>query len=310
MNKIIFCTLMMLVYLLASCQSGLSGGDFEIKTRQDSLSYAYGVSAITGGAQAMKSLGITMNIDEYKKGYEFAQAQGKDYDSTPNMKALSDLSRELQMRQGKPFTDADMPTTNIDSFSYAYGIYNSSTYVSCDFEVNIDATCAGMADAYAGSAKLGDDQALQLAQAFNQELSMAMQAEAGKAAEKNLAEGKAFLEENKTKDGVITTASGLQYKVLKKGTGTVYPKATDRVSVNYAGRLIDGTHFDGDMDGAPITHNVNGFVDGWIEALQLMQVGDRFELYVPSELAIDMIRIRPMDILLLFIMCTSIRLYH
>lgn len=284
MNKIIFCSALMLVYIMTSCQSGLSG-DFEMQTRQDSLSYAYGVSAITGGAQAMKTLGITMNVDEYRKGYEFAQANGKDYDYKDEMNPLRNLGRELQMRQGKAFTDEDGPTTSIDSFSYAYGIFNSSTYVSCGYEVNIDATCQGMTDAYAGTAKLGDDQVLKLAQAFNQDLSTAMRAEDAKAGEQNLAEGQAFLAENKTKPGVMTTASGLQYKVLKKGTGAVTPSATDEVTVHYAGRLIDGTPFDSSTDGDPITYPVNGFVAGWIEALQLMNVGDKFELYVPSELA-------------------------
>ncbi|MGL5730149.1 MAG: FKBP-type peptidyl-prolyl cis-trans isomerase, partial [Bacteroidales bacterium] len=110
------------------------------------------------------------------------------------------------------------------------------------------------------------------------------QEEARKAAEAaiaNKAAGDKFLAENKTKEGVQTTASGLQYKVVTKGNGKA-PAATDRVKVNYKGTLIDGTEFDSGND---VVFGVNQVIPGWTEALQLMPVGSKYILYIPSDIA-------------------------
>ncbi|MEO8429807.1 MAG: FKBP-type peptidyl-prolyl cis-trans isomerase, partial [Verrucomicrobiota bacterium] len=100
-----------------------------------------------------------------------------------------------------------------------------------------------------------------------------------------LEKGEAFLKQNATKEGVKTTPSGLQYKVLKEGAGKT-PKATDTVEVNYRGTLIDGTEFDSSYKrGQPYTTSVMGVVKGWTEALQMMKVGSKWQLFIPSELA-------------------------
>ena len=105
-------------------------------------------------------------------------------------------------------------------------------------------------------------------------------------AQKNLTQGKAFLAENKTKEGVITTDSGLQYKVLHKGEGTVHPKASNTVKVHYHGTLIDGTIFDSSVDrGEPISFALNRVIKGWTEGLQLMTIGDKFRFFIPANLA-------------------------
>ena len=97
--------------------------------------------------------------------------------------------------------------------------------------------------------------------------------------------GEAFLAENAKKPGVITTASGLQYKIIKSGTGPS-PQLTDRVTVHYEGKLIDGTIFDSSIQrGQPITFPVNGVIPGWVEALQLMKVGAQWQLFIPAKLA-------------------------
>ncbi len=97
--------------------------------------------------------------------------------------------------------------------------------------------------------------------------------------------GEAFLAANGKEPGVITTASGLQYKIIKSGTGES-PKATDSVKVNYEGRLIDGTIFDSSIQrGEPATFPVNRVIPGWTEALQLMKVGDKWQLFIPANLA-------------------------
>jgi FKBP-type peptidyl-prolyl cis-trans isomerase FklB len=104
--------------------------------------------------------------------------------------------------------------------------------------------------------------------------------------EKNLQAGKEFLAKNKKREGVITTESGLQYEVLKKGKEGKKPTDKDTVKTHYHGTLIDGTVFDSSEErGEPISFQVNGVIAGWTEALQLMNVGDRFKLYVPSDLA-------------------------
>lgn len=104
-------------------------------------------------------------------------------------------------------------------------------------------------------------------------------------ADKNKEEGDAFLAENGKKEGVITTASGLQYEVLTEGTGPI-PQKTDRVQVNYAGKLLDGTEFDSSYKrGKPSTFGVTGVIAGWTEALQMMKAGSKWRLYVPSDLA-------------------------
>jgi len=97
--------------------------------------------------------------------------------------------------------------------------------------------------------------------------------------------GKKFLEENGKKEGVVTTASGLQYEVIKKADGA-QPKATDVVTVHYEGKLTDGTVFDSSVErGSPIDLPVSGVIPGWVEGLQLMHVGEKYKLYIPSELA-------------------------
>lgn len=103
--------------------------------------------------------------------------------------------------------------------------------------------------------------------------------------EKMKAKGVAFLEENKTKEGVKTTASGLQYRVINSGAGKM-PTAEQSVTVHYTGKLIDGTVFDSSVErGEPATFGVSQVIDGWTEALQLMKEGDKWELFIPSDLA-------------------------
>lgn len=97
--------------------------------------------------------------------------------------------------------------------------------------------------------------------------------------------GKKFLEDNAKRDGVVTTESGLQYEVVKKADGA-QPKATDVVTVHYEGKLTDGSVFDSSVErGSPIDLPVNGVIPGWVEGLQLMHVGEKYKLYIPSELA-------------------------
>jgi FKBP-type peptidyl-prolyl cis-trans isomerase FklB len=121
--------------------------------------------------------------------------------------------------------------------------------------------------------------------AFQDQLRKDAQAKMEKAAQANVAKGKKFLADNAKKEGVKTTKSGLQYKVVKSGSGKT-PKLNDRVTTHYRGTLIDGTEFDSSYKrNQPATFPVNGVISGWTEALQLMKEGDKWQLFIPSDLA-------------------------
>jgi FKBP-type peptidyl-prolyl cis-trans isomerase FklB len=174
-----------------------------------------------------------------------------------------------------------------DKVSYSIGLNigrnlaNDLKKQSIDVDPNI--LTKGIQDALAGAKPLLTDQEIQETMVAFQKEMMAKWEEIGK---KNKAEGEAFLTENKKKEGVKTLPSGLQYKVIKAGTGKK-PKADDTVTVNYRGTLINGAEFDSsDKRGQPATFPVSGgIIRGWTEALQLMGEGAKWELFIPSNLA-------------------------
>ena len=179
-------------------------------------------------------------------------------------------------------------STKSDSLSYAFGIniYNSLLADSVKLDPVIIAKA--MLDAEKDKAFMDDNMARERIYAYINEREqdrMEQQAEMNKELYKDMiAEGEAFLEKNKDAEGVIVTPSGLQYKVIKMGTGPK-PTAEDVVRVHYTGTLIDGTKFDSSVDrGEPAEFMVNGVIPGWVEALQLMPVGSKFMLYLPSDL--------------------------
>jgi FKBP-type peptidyl-prolyl cis-trans isomerase FklB len=173
-----------------------------------------------------------------------------------------------------------------DKVSYSIGLNigrnlaNDLKKQSIDIDPNILAK--GIQDALAGAKPLLTDQEIQETMvAFQKE----MMAKLEEMAKKNKADGEAFLAENKKKEGVRTLPSGLQYKVIKAGTGKK-AKADDTVTANYRGTLIDGTEFDSSYKrGQPATFSVSGVIPGWTEALQLMEEGAKWQLFIPSNLA-------------------------
>ncbi len=148
--------------------------------------------------------------------------------------------------------------------------------------ISLDAVIAGIRDAFGGVASQVSPEDLNASFAVIRER---MQAEAQRKAEAAAGEGKAFLAENAKRDGVTTLESGLQYEILTAGEGAK-PTAEDQVRTHYHGTLIDGTVFDSSYQrGQPAEFPVGGVIAGWTEALQLMGVGSKWRLYVPSELA-------------------------
>lgn len=173
-----------------------------------------------------------------------------------------------------------------DKASYAIGTSIGSSITRDDMDLNLELVFQGIRDVVEDKPRRLTDEQLQAAMAtFEEELQKRRQARSAAAADVNAREGKAFLTENTKKPGVVTLPSGLQYKVLKQGTGAT-PTAQDTVKTHYRGRLIDGTEFDSSYSrGEPATFPVGRVIPGWTEALQKMKVGDKWELYIPSNLA-------------------------
>lgn len=180
--------------------------------------------------------------------------------------------------------------TNRDKASYSLGVNVGRSFHRSSLapkDVNGTAFLQGLRDALADKNLLLTDQEMQAALASLQtELRKEVEAKDALLAAPNRKKGAAFLVENKSKDGVVTLPDGLQYKILKAGDGPK-PSATDVVNCKYRGTLIDGTEFDGtDKRGdQPAKFPVNGVIKGWTEALQLMPVGSKWQLYIPPDLA-------------------------
>ena len=168
-----------------------------------------------------------------------------------------------------------------DKVSYSFGLNFGTNLKQQNVEVNSDAFVAGLKDGLSGKAPLlTQEQIRETMLAFEKEMEQKQAA----IAQKNAADGEKFLGDNKNKPGIKTTASGLQYKVEKEGSGES-PKETDTVTVNYRGTLVDGTEFDSSYKrGQPASFPVNGVIPGWTEALQLMKPGAKYQLFIPAKL--------------------------
>ena len=167
-----------------------------------------------------------------------------------------------------------------DKVSYAVGLSIAESLKSQQLGgLDLDLLKEGIQDIFdQRELKINPQEANGLIQAYLEEANSAAFGE-------NKEKGIAFLEENKNKDGVSVTASGLQYEIIQDGTGNK-PSSTDNVTVHYHGTLIDGTVFDSSTErGTPASFGVNQVIPGWTEALQLMSVGAKFKLYIPQELA-------------------------
>jgi FKBP-type peptidyl-prolyl cis-trans isomerase len=186
----------------------------------------------------------------------------------------------------KPEAKAPDLNTFEQKISYVFGREIGQSFQEAPTKVDLDAFMRGIQDAMGKRPSLISTEEEEKAKT---EFSAKMQEEQAKrvaaVAEKNLKDEEAFLAKNKSEPGVVTTASGLQYQVIQEGTGAAL-KATDRVKVHYRGSLIDGTEFDSSYSrNEPAEFEVGGVIPGWTEGLQLMKVGGKYRLWVPSKLA-------------------------
>lgn len=176
-----------------------------------------------------------------------------------------------------------------DSLSYALGVNIAGSFENAKIdEINYKAMARAIQDFFSKDSskiKMNDEEAVKYIQDFFNRREMRL-------AQENLEASNKFLDENKTKEGVVVDSSGLQYKIIEEGTGLM-PTAEDVVKVHYKGTLIDGTQFDSSYDrGEPAQFKLNQVIPGWTIALQKMKVGSKFILYIPSNLAYGE-RVRP-----------------
>jgi FKBP-type peptidyl-prolyl cis-trans isomerase FklB len=187
------------------------------------------------------------------------------------------------------FSDPEKPQSQIDRVSYTIGVDIGRNSRMQGIQLNPEKLMRGLKDGL----KEGDNYLLtqeEMREAmiqFQQDLQQQQEKRQRELAEKNAKEGREFLAKNAKQKGVKTTKSGLQYKVIKEGPkGGKSPNATDSVVTHYTGKLLDGTVFDSSVErGQPATFPLTGVIKGWTEALQMMKPGDKWELYIPADLA-------------------------
>lgn len=180
-----------------------------------------------------------------------------------------------------------MDNMQLDKISYALGLSMGNNFKASGInDININDFADGVAAVFAGAKpKMTYDEAKVVIREFFSEMEARQKQEAAKLADINAKAGKDFLAENAKRPEVLTTASGLQYEIIKDGDGAK-PSPNDQVEVHYTGKLIDGTVFDSSEErGVPATFGVTQVIPGWVEALQLMKAGSRWRLYIPSDLA-------------------------
>jgi FKBP-type peptidyl-prolyl cis-trans isomerase FklB len=200
------------------------------------------------------------------------------------------LCGSLALAQGTPPAGAAAPlkplTTLNQQASYAIGLDFGQRLARDGAPIDLDAINRGFRDGLTGGKpELSDEQIQAAMEKFISALQAKRDEQAKGLADKNKKEGAAFLAANAKKPGVKQTASGLQYKVLKSGTGAT-PKKTDAVRVHYHGTFLDGSVFDSSVERkTPAEFGVGDVIAGWTEALQLMKVGDKWQLFIPSDLA-------------------------
>jgi len=170
--------------------------------------------------------------------------------------------------------------------NYSLGYQIGGDFKRQNVELNADAVVKGMQDALSGSEPMMSPEDMNaMLMELKRKVVADQRAQRRESELKIQAEGEKFLEENAKKPGVVTTASGLQYKILEPGSGK-NPGPTDEVTVNYRGTLINGREFDSSYSkGKPATFPLNGVIKGWTEGLQLVKPGGKIELFIPSRLA-------------------------
>ncbi|MDI5919418.1 FKBP-type peptidyl-prolyl cis-trans isomerase [Halomonas sp. LR5S13] len=202
------------------------------------------------------------------------------------MKTLLTSASLAALLAATPLALAATPETDDEKLGYSLGVTLGQSIQQDVEDLDIDAFTQAIRDVFdGGELEMSDEEMAEALTTFQQEAMAAREAEAEQQSAANRAEGEAYLAENAEQDGVTVTDSGLQYRELESGDGAT-PAADDTVEVHYEGTLIDGTVFDSSYErGEPVSFQVGQVIEGWQEALQLMSVGDTWEVVIPSDLA-------------------------
>jgi FKBP-type peptidyl-prolyl cis-trans isomerase FklB len=209
--------------------------------------------------------------------------------STPKPASTTKTTTTAKAHATTPAAKTTQPmklTTQKDKVSYAIGFNIGQSMKKDSLDIDPNIVARGLKDATTGAKPLMTDEEVKTVMTeFRTEMMNKKQAEAQHVGEANKLAGQQFLAANKSKEGVVTLPSGLQYKILKQGTGPK-PTASDTVVTNYRGTLLNGTEFDSSYkSGQPATFPVGQVIKGWTEALQLMPVGSKWQLFIPADLA-------------------------
>lgn len=293
MTKIIMLVAAASMFVACNSQNSTTS---KLETKNDSASYALGSVQAENFWSQMTQFGTATHIDKEKFLLGARDAMNK-VPKIANEDAINVIRKILQdIRMDSTFqmpaisAGADLLNLN-DSFGYGLGVNVFESLVSgieqfgLQEQINTELTLKGIEDAIKDTAIIPTDIAMELVNSMVQKASeKKTEAEAAQFEDNKIA-GENFLAENKKRPEVKTTESGLQYEVLKAGTGAK-PVATDKVEVHYHGTLIDGTVFDSSVDrGEPISFNLNQVIPGWTEGVQLMKEGAKYKFYIPQNLA-------------------------
>jgi FKBP-type peptidyl-prolyl cis-trans isomerase FklB len=249
------------------------------------------LNVIIGASCALFAASQTNAQDQPASSAPKASSQSSASGGSSAGAAKSGQSTGAKAGQGttaakKPATAAAPLTTQKQKASYAIGANLGRGLRRDGVDVDPAIIARGIRDAFAGGKlQLTDDEMKAVLTTLTAEMKKKQDAEVAAVSEANKKEGETFLAANKSKEGVVALPDGLQYKILTPGNGPK-PTATDTVVANYKGTLINGTEFDSSYKrGQPVTFPVGQVIKGWTEVLQLMPVGSKWEVYIPSDLA-------------------------
>ncbi|MEZ4930589.1 MAG: FKBP-type peptidyl-prolyl cis-trans isomerase [Saprospiraceae bacterium] len=287
MKNLIF--LFSAILLMAFCiacgggenETGGSKNGAALVSEMDSMCYAIGTSF----SKSVSGQQLSLDGGQVAKGYMECKS-GSSYINEDNARQETGRLQQAYRMKQSTSPDGTVKDFDFDSLSYAIGSSYFLQLKSLGMELNDEALLQGIKDnLQEGGGLLDDLQVRSLLQRFRAISEKAQDEKNAVAAAENLAKGKAFMEEKAKEEGVKSTPSGLHYKVLKSAQGKS-PTAANTVSVHYEGRLIDGTVFDSSIArGQPIEFSLGGVIKGWTEGLQLMKVGEKFQFYIPADLA-------------------------
>ncbi len=247
--------------------------------------FAAGLWPVRGGFALAHQASTTQPSQHSTAAQNTSQGTPADQ-SGPGSAQATAATTGTASQAAAPAAQSGSLATDKQKESYALGMNIARRLASQPVELDKDALAQGFKDELSGGkTQLTDDEAAVELKKLSDEAQANAQKRQQEAAEANMKEGEAFLAANKTKPGVVALPSGLQYKIEKAGTGPK-PTASDTVVCNYRGTFLDGKEFDSSYKrGQPATFPVGGVIKGWTEALQLMPVGSKWELFIPSNLA-------------------------